>query len=169
MIIKSKVSCTAVMNEVYHKRSGGNVIAVETVLPHEVSRYGVVADRDWQDNHFAIHDMVEKPSPENAPSNLIISGRYILQPEIFDILADQTTGVGGEVQLTDAMLKLLAQQDFHGVKFAGKTFDCGSKEGFLAANIAFALERPDMAATTESMLKNALAELGYNVEKLNRA
>ena len=89
--------------------------------------------------------MVEKPKREDAPSNLIISGRYILQPEIFDILSRQGAGTGGEIQLTDAMLQLMASQKFHGVKFEGKTFDCGSKIGFLTANVAYALDRPDIA------------------------
>jgi UTP--glucose-1-phosphate uridylyltransferase len=88
--------------------------------------------------------MVEKPKPADAPSNLIISGRYILQPEIFSLLADQPKGAGGEIQLTDAMQTLMQQQPFLGVKYRGASFDCGSKIGFLTANIAYALDRDDI-------------------------
>jgi UTP--glucose-1-phosphate uridylyltransferase len=99
---------------------------------------------------FAITEMVEKPPREKAPSNLIITGRYILQPEIFDTLETQTGGAGGEIQITDAMIKLAQRQPFYGLKFDGRSFDCGSKIGFLAANIAYALERPDLAPALRS-------------------
>ena len=88
--------------------------------------------------------MVEKPKPQDAPSNLIISGRYILQPEVFDLLADQPRGAGGEIQLTDAMQTLMTLQPFVGVKYEGQSFDCGSKIGFLTANVAYALDREDI-------------------------
>ena len=88
--------------------------------------------------------MVEKPAPGTAPSNLIIMGRYLLQPEIFDILEAQERGAGGEIQITDAMIALLERQPFTAVSYKGKSFDCGSKAGFLAANIAFALQRADL-------------------------
>jgi UTP--glucose-1-phosphate uridylyltransferase len=88
--------------------------------------------------------MVEKPKVGEAPSNLFISGRYILQPEIFSILSEKTKGAGGEIQITDAMQVLIRRQSFTGVKYAGKVFDCGSKIGFLTANVAFALDRPDI-------------------------
>ena len=110
-----------------------------------MSSYGVVGRGSGPDNGFTIDGMVEKPRPENAPSNLIISGRYILQPEIFALLATQTKGAGGEIQLTDAMQNLMSKQSFTGVKFRGRTFDCGSKIGFLTANVAYALDRPDIA------------------------
>jgi UTP--glucose-1-phosphate uridylyltransferase len=89
--------------------------------------------------------MVEKPKPEEAPSNLFISGRYILQPEVFALLSEQTRGAGGEIQLTDAMQILIRTQGFTGVKYNGRAFDCGSKIGFLTANVIFALDRPDIA------------------------
>ena len=89
--------------------------------------------------------MVEKPKPAEAPSNLFISGRYILQPEIFALLSEQTRGAGGEIQLTDAMQILIRSQTFTGVKYEGRVFDCGSKIGFLTANVVFGLERPDLA------------------------
>jgi len=122
-----------------------NIIAVEEV-PHErVSSYGVVGVGEAKGKAFAITKMVEKPKREEAPSNLIITGRYILQPEIFDILARQERGAGGEIQLTDAMLQLMTAQPFYGLKFEGRSFDCGSKIGFLAANVAYALAREDIA------------------------
>ena len=100
--------------------------------------------------------MVEKPKREVAPSNLTITGRYVLQPEIFDILATQQTGAGGEIQLTDAMVTLAKRQPFHGLKFEGRSFDCGSKIGFLAANVAYALKRADLAPALQKELKELL-------------
>src|SRR6185295_19012609 len=123
----------------------GNVIAVEEVPLDRVHQYGVVGVGQTRGSTFAITEMIEKPSRERAPSNLIITGRYILQPEIFDILADQERGAGGEIQLTDAMIKLARSLPFYGFKFTGRTFDCGSKIGFLAANLAYALARDDIA------------------------
>jgi UTP--glucose-1-phosphate uridylyltransferase len=102
--------------------------------------------------------MVEKPARETAPSNLIITGRYILQPEIFDILAAGKRGAGGEIQLTDAMIELARTQPFYGLEFAGRSFDCGSKVGFLAANVAYALARPDIAPAMRAELKRLLGE-----------
>jgi UTP--glucose-1-phosphate uridylyltransferase len=100
--------------------------------------------------------MVEKPEPGNAPSDLIITGRYILQPEIFELLATQETGSGGEIQLTDAMITLSQTQPFYGLKFAGRSFDCGSKIGFLAANVAYALARDDLGAAMRDTLREFL-------------
>ena len=102
--------------------------------------------------------MVEKPAAAKAPSNLIITGRYILQPEIFDMLPTQKRGAGGEIQLTDAMIELARSQPFYGLKFDGRSFDCGSKIGFLAANVAYALERPDIAPAMRAELKRLLGD-----------
>jgi UTP--glucose-1-phosphate uridylyltransferase len=128
-----------------YDKTGGNVIGVEEVDPSEVSSYGIVAREDGPDSAFPITGMVEKPAPEDAPSNLFISGRYILQPEIFTLLGRQTKGAGGEIQLTDAMQILIRTQAFTGVKYDGRAFDCGSSLGFLAANVVFALDRPELA------------------------
>lgn len=144
MLIKAAPGALKQMMSAY-ENTGGNVIAVEPVDPAEVSSYGIVARGEGPDEAFVITDMVEKPAVEDAPSNLIISGRYILQPEIFTLLSQHIKGTGGEIQITDAMQKLMETQHFTGVKFAGRTFDCGSKTGFLAANIAYALDRPDIA------------------------
>ena len=104
-----------------------------------------------------IDGMVEKPKRGSEPSNLTILGRYILQPEIFDILGEQETGAGGEIQLTDAMLALLKRQPFYALKYEGRTFDCGSKLGFLTANVAYALDRPDLREALASEIKKLLA------------
>ncbi|MGH6982110.1 MAG: sugar phosphate nucleotidyltransferase, partial [Stellaceae bacterium] len=108
---------------------------------------------------FSITSMVEKPTQERAPSNLILTGRYILQPEILDLLATQDRGTGGEIQLTDAMIALARTQPFYGLKFDGRSFDCGSKIGFLAANVSYALARPDIAPGFRAEIKKILAEL----------
>jgi len=144
MLIHGKPGCLAQMIETYNNH-GGNVVAVEEV-PHEhVNRYGVVAlGKQFNDRTHSITAMVEKPKIEEAPSDLIISGRYVLQPEIFDKLATQKPGAGGEIQLTDSMIALLSDQDFFAYRFAGKTYDCGDKIGYLAANVAYALDRPDI-------------------------
>src|SRR5687767_9253926 len=141
-----------------HDSNGGNVVAVEEVPPGDVSSYGVVGRGDGPDAGFRITSMVEKPKPEEAPSNLIISGRYILQPQIFALLARGVRGAGGEIQLTDAMQTLMETQPFTGVRYVGQSFDCGSKVGFLTANVIFALDRPDIAASfTTEMRKRGLA------------
>jgi UTP--glucose-1-phosphate uridylyltransferase len=105
---------------------------------------------------FTITQMVEKPPRGTAPSNLIITGRYILQPEIFDVLETQEHGTGGEIQITDAMIRLAATLPFYGLKFEGRTFDCGSKIGFLAANVAYALAREDIAPAFRAEIEELL-------------
>jgi UTP--glucose-1-phosphate uridylyltransferase len=127
-----------------YEETGGNVIGVEECAWEDVSSYGVVVRGEGPDTGFAIDGMVEKPKRDEAPSNLFISGRYLLQPEIFTLLAEQTKGAGGEIQLTDAMQVLMKSQSFSGVKYDGKVFDCGSKLGFLTANVVFALDRDDI-------------------------
>ncbi|MEN3931154.1 UTP--glucose-1-phosphate uridylyltransferase [Microvirga sp. W0021] len=138
----SKDSMTQML-EAYDKH-GGNIIAVEEVAPDHTSQYGVVAVGAEHGKTFEITGMVEKPAPGTAPSNYIISGRYILQPEILDILSRQEKGAGGEIQLTDAMKKLCEQQEFYGMIYDGITYDTGSKLGYLLANIAYGLEREDI-------------------------
>ena len=144
MLIKSEPGVLSQMINAYNE-TGNNVIAVEETDPAGISSYGVVGRGDGPDTGFQITQMVEKPKPQDAPSNLIISGRYILQPEIFDLIAQQSKGAGGEIQITDAMQKLMEQQGFTGVKYNGRAFDCGSKIGFLTANIVFALDRQDIS------------------------
>ncbi|AUC93200.1 MULTISPECIES: UTP--glucose-1-phosphate uridylyltransferase GalU [Bradyrhizobium] len=121
-----------------------NVIAVEPVPDELTHQYGICGVGKRTGNIFEVDGMVEKPAKGTAPSNLSITGRYILQPEIFDILATQERGAGGEIQLTDAMIGLAKTQKFYGVEFEGERHDCGSKPGFLRANIAFGLKRPEL-------------------------
>jgi UTP--glucose-1-phosphate uridylyltransferase len=146
MIMKSKPGCLKQMMDVYENQGGGNVIAVEDVPWTDVSRYGVVGFSQSPEGVMAIDQMIEKPKRENAPSNSIISGRYILQPEIFKKIAAAKPGAGGEIQLTDAMIALMAEQAFWGFKFEGETFDCGDKLGFLMANVAHGLDHPEIGA-----------------------
>ena len=160
MIIKSEPGCLAQMVKVYEQRGGGNVIAVEEAPWEHVHRYGVVAHKDWNDNHFTIHAMVEKPKREDAPSNLIISGRYILQPEIFSEIEKVEPGSGGEIQITDAMISLSRYQRFHGLRFDGTTYDCGDKVGFLAANVAYGLEREDLGEAFKDALEQIIKRRG---------
>ncbi|WP_420415413.1 UTP--glucose-1-phosphate uridylyltransferase GalU [Roseibium sp.] len=145
VIIKSEVSCLKQMVDLYNT-TGGNIIAVEEVPEDHTQNYGIVELSDKiNGNADKITNMVEKPAPGTAPSNLMITGRYILQPQIFDLLSNQDTGAGGEIQLTDSMLKLMEGQSFASIKFEGRSFDCGSKAGFLSANIAFGLDDPKLA------------------------
>ncbi|MEO1398556.1 MAG: UTP--glucose-1-phosphate uridylyltransferase GalU [Pseudomonadota bacterium] len=157
MVMQSKRSCLASMMDLYG-RTGGNIIAVEECKPEDVSSYGIVATGAQVDGGFEVTDMVEKPRREDAPSNLYINGRYILQPEIFGLLENQQTGAGGEIQVTDAMLRLAADQPFYGYKFEGRTFDCGSKEGFIAANVAFSIAREDTGSAVRKLIEDLLAE-----------
>jgi len=127
-----------------YDRHGGNIIAVEEVPADQTHQYGIVSVGQEFGKTFEITGMVEKPPKGTAPSNYIISGRYILQPEIFDLLSDQERGAGNEIQLTDSMIRLMKEQKFFGMKYEGKTYDTGSKIGFLMANVAYALERGDL-------------------------
>jgi len=147
--------CMRQMIEAY-ERHGGNIIAVEEVPPDQTHQYGIVAVGADHGRTFEITGMVEKPKQGTAPSNLIISGRYILQPGVFDILSAGDKGAGGEIQLTDAMVKLLGRQSFHGMRFEGRTYDTGSKLGFLTANVAYALEREELGAALRTELKALL-------------
>jgi UTP--glucose-1-phosphate uridylyltransferase len=136
--------CMAQMVEQYNK-VGGNLLSVLEVPLDQVSSYGVIDPGTRDGKLTEVKGLVEKPNQENAPSNLIISGRYILQPEVMQVLAAQEKGAGGEIQLTDAMAQMIGDQPFHAVTFDGQRYDCGSKTGYIEANLAVALSRPDMA------------------------
>ena len=138
--------------------SNANILAVEKVPKERVHMYGVVGVGERKGKAFAITKMVEKPKASEAPSDLTITGRYILQPQIFELLEKQAAGAGGEIQLTDAMLALSGSQPFYGLEFEGRSFDCGSKIGFLAANVAYGLERPDIAPELRTELRRLLGE-----------
>jgi UTP--glucose-1-phosphate uridylyltransferase len=139
-----------------HAQVGGNIIAVEPAPEGEAHKYGIVALEAQNGRLNRMTGMVEKPAPGTEPSNLFISGRYILQPEIFDLLEKQGTGAGGEIQLTDGMAALMQSQDFHALEYEGTTYDCGDKLGLLRANVAFALRRPDLADAARAMLRSML-------------
>lgn len=157
VLVQAKRSCLAQMIDTY-KALGekSNIIAVEEVPMERVHMYGIVGVGKAHGKAFEITDMVEKPARDKAPSNLSITGRYILQPEIFDILAKGARGAGGEIQLTDAMITLAKKSPFYGLKFDGTSYDCGSKLGFLTANVAYALARPDLAKDFRAELKKLL-------------
>ena len=145
VLVKHERGCLAQMFDAARSLDDKtNIIAVEEVSQERTHMYGVVGIGKKLGDLFEINQMVEKPPKGTAPSNLTITGRYILQPEIFDILATQTRGAGGEIQLTDAMIELARRQPFYGLKFAGDSYDCGSKIGFLTANVAYALARADL-------------------------
>ncbi|MDF8334972.1 UTP--glucose-1-phosphate uridylyltransferase GalU [Novosphingobium cyanobacteriorum] len=150
--------CMKQMVDAYNE-VGGNLISVLEVPEEEVSSYGVIAPgAKVSDTLTEVTGLVEKPKREDAPSNLIISGRYILQPEVMRTLENQGKGAGGEIQLTDAMARMIGQQPFHAVTFAGRRFDCGSKTGFVEATLALALERPDMATEVRAIMEKLLAK-----------
>ncbi|MFM5931591.1 MAG: UTP--glucose-1-phosphate uridylyltransferase GalU [Novosphingobium sp.] len=147
--------CMKQMVEAYEE-VGGNLISVLEVPEEEVSSYGVIAPGARKGSLTEVTGLVEKPRREDAPSNLIISGRYILQPEVMRVLERQQKGAGGEIQLTDAMAQMIGSQAFHAVTFAGRRFDCGSKTGFVEATLALALEREDMADEVRAMARRLL-------------
>jgi UTP--glucose-1-phosphate uridylyltransferase len=159
VLVQHERGCLAQMMDAYNSLGkSANVIAVEEVPPERVHMYGIVGVGKPHGKAFSITKMVEKPAREAAPSNLSITGRYILQPEIFDLLATQETGAGGEIQLTDAMVALAKKQNFYGLKFEGRSFDCGSKIGFLTANVSYALARSDVAPEFRKELEALLGK-----------
>ncbi|GAA4663662.1 UTP--glucose-1-phosphate uridylyltransferase [Bartonella pachyuromydis] len=156
MLIQAKKSCLCEMINLYETTGGGNIIAVQECDQKEAHKYGIVGKGEQIANGFKITKMVEKPKKGTAPSNLYINGRYILQPEIFNILSNQEQGAGNEIQLTDAMVRLSKEQDFFGFQSEGRTFDCGSRTGFIEANVAFSLARADMHSQVSASLKSLL-------------
>ena len=150
-LVMSKTPCLRQLIDV-HEKTGGNVVAVMDVPKEHTNRYGIL-DLESDDGRLAsIKGLVEKPAPEKAPSTLSIIGRYVLLPEVFGQLDRQEKGAGGEIQLTDAMAKLIGNAPFHGLRFEGRRFDCGDKVGFLEANIAFALDRDDLGEAVQDVL-----------------
>lgn len=157
MLMMARPSCLAQMAEAYAK-VGGNIIAVEPTDTPE--RYGVITPESRDGRLIKMKGMVEKPKREEAPSNLFISGRYILQPEIFALLESQAPGAGGEIQLTDAMARLMSAQPFHALEYDGVTYDCGDKIGYLRASAAYALAHPHYGAKAAETLRDLLAHKG---------
>lgn len=152
-LILSEKGCLKQMIEAYNK-VGGNMVALMEVPREQTSSYGVVKPGDITDRLVEVRGLVEKPKAEDAPSNLAVIGRYILQPKVFEDLARMEKGAGGEIQLTDALARQLGLQPFNGYLFEGKRFDCGNKVGFLEANLAFAMDRADMRDDIMKFLKN---------------
>ena len=149
--------CMKQMVDAY-ARTGGNLVSVLEVPHEEVSSYGVIDPGAASGNLTEVKGLVEKPAVADAPSNKIVSGRYILQPEVMRILEDQEKGAGGEIQLTDAMAKMIGDQPFHAVTFDGKRYDCGSKLGFVEATLALALQREDMGSSVREIAQRLLSE-----------
>ena len=158
VIVKGKPSGLKQMVDAFGK-VGGNIIAVDPVPEDRVSSYGVIAPKSRDGRLIAMSGMVEKPPRESAPSNLAITGRYILQPEIFGLLEKQGAGAGGEIQLTDAMARLMELQDFYAYEFEGTVHDCGNKTGYFEAVLAHALDNPDTAAFARDLVKQAAGKL----------
>jgi UTP--glucose-1-phosphate uridylyltransferase len=157
MLHHGEKACLVEMIEAYNE-SGGNHIAVSPVPEDQTHLYGIVGVKDPNAKVSPLTSMVEKPRQGTAPSNLHVTGRYILNPEIFAVLERQEAGAGGEIQLTDAMVKLMAEekQPFFAVRFDGRIYDCGSKLGFLVANAAYALARDDLGPPFKAELKKLL-------------
>ncbi len=151
-LIVSEVPCLKQMVEA-HAETGGNVVAVEEV-PHEhTNRYGVLDPTDDDGRLVGVNGLVEKPDPARAPSRLAVIGRYILLPEVFEHLDRHQTGAGGEIQLTDAMARMIGRHPFHGLRFAGQRFDCGSRAGYLEAIVACAAARADLRTDMRGILE----------------
>lgn len=157
VLVSARPSCLAQMIKAY-EQVGGNVIAVDEVPAERVSSYGVIdpAEANADGDLIRMKGMVEKPPVDQAPSRLKITGRYLLQPEVFDLLANQTPGAGGEIQLTDSMERLMAQQDFHAFKFKGQDYDCGDKLLYLEAFVAMALENEKLGGAAREKIEALL-------------
>lgn len=151
-LVLHEKGCLAQMVDTYNNK-GGNVIAVKDVPREDTSKYGIVDIGKETDNVIEVNGLVEKPDPDKAPSTLSVVGRYILQPEVLDYLSTFETGAGNEIQLTDSMAKLIGSQPFHGLKFDGKHYDCGSRLGFIEANIAYGLADPEIGESVANIIK----------------
>jgi UTP--glucose-1-phosphate uridylyltransferase len=152
-IIDSDVPCLKQMIEVYEKYGGAPVIAVEEIEGEAISRFGVIAGEEVEPGVYRLTDMVEKPKFEDAPSNLAIIGRYVLTPDVFELIASTDAGVGGEIQITDALRRLAQTRPFYGLKFKGRRYDAGDKMGFLEATVELALKREDLGPAFRQYLK----------------
>jgi len=156
MIMDAEPGATAQALAAYNETGGSNVVVVEPCPPGMAHQYGIVALEGPEGRLRRMTGMVEKPAPGTAPSNLFISGRYVLNPEIFEALAERERGAGGEIQLTDAMARLMASQQFHALEYDGTTYDCGDRIGWLRANVALALKRPDLRDAVREALTHLL-------------
>ncbi|MGK6356505.1 UTP--glucose-1-phosphate uridylyltransferase GalU [Sphingomonas sp. DT-207] len=150
-----KPGCLKQMVEAYNK-VGGNLICAEEVPEDQTHRYGIITPGAREGALTEVKGLVEKPAPGTAPSNLSVIGRYILQPEVMRVLEGQETGAGGEIQLTDAMARMIGDQPFHGLTFQGTRYDCGDKAGFIQANIAVALSRTDIGQAVREFIARSV-------------
>lgn len=150
-VVQSETPCLKQLIDVHDER-GGNVVAVMDVPREHTKRYGVLDVSDDDGRLAIVSGLVEKPAPEDAPSTLAIIGRYVLDPAVMDLLGEQNVGAGGEIQLTDALALMVGSHPFHGVRISGRRFDCGDKVGYLEANIAYALKRPEMRDQVRALL-----------------
>jgi UTP--glucose-1-phosphate uridylyltransferase len=151
-LVLSDRPCMQQLADVYYQ-TGGNVVAVTEVPPEQTNRYGILEVGQDDGRLVEVRGLVEKPAPEKAPSNLSVIGRYVLRPEVIEYLALMERGAGGEIQLTDGMARMIGAMPFHGLRYEGRRFDCGDKVGFLEAQIAFALRRPDLEPAVRAFLK----------------
>ncbi len=151
-LVLSDTPCLKQLADVY-RDTGGNVVAVVEVPHDQTNKYGILKTGADDGRLVDVLGLVEKPEPADAPSNLSVIGRYVLMPEVIGFLSKMERGAGNEVQLTDAMAQLIGSQPFHGLRFEGRRFDCGDKVGFLEAQIAFALKRPELAGAVRAFLK----------------
>jgi len=159
-LVLSKTPCTQQLAEAYYE-TGGCVVAVTEVPHDQTSRYGILDIGSDDGRLVEVKGLVEKPKPEDAPSNLSIIGRYVLMPEVIVELARMERGAGNEVQLTDAMARLIGHIPFHGLRYEGRRFDCGDKVGYLEAQLAFALRRPDLGPAVRKFLKHYVSEADH--------
>ena len=157
VIVRAGPSCLAQMVAAYNE-TGGNMLAVDAVPEEEVSKYGVIAPKGRNGRLIEMDGMVEKPAREEAPSNLKITGRYILQPEIFGLLEDQGAGAGGEIQLTDAMARLMEKQSFYAFEYERQDYDCGSVLGYLDAVVGHAIHHPDIGEQAVALIERLVAD-----------
>lgn len=161
-MVLSQKGCLTQMFEAYEK-SGGNILGVMDVPREKTSSYGIVdidPDHTGDPRLVKARGLVEKPAPEKAPSTLSIIGRYILQPQVFDIIEKQKPGTGGEIQLTDAICSMIGKEDVYGYRFEGTRYDCGSLSGFVAANVAWALDRKEIRSQMYNELQQVFKEAG---------
>lgn len=151
-LILSETSCTKQLADAY-RETGGNIVAVTEVPREHTNRYGILDIGSDDGRLVEVRGLIEKPAPEDAPSNLSVIGRYVLLPDVIRHLSRMERGAGNEVQLTDAMAKMIGHTPFHGLRYEGRRFDCGDKVGFLEAQIAFALKRDDLGPAVRAFLK----------------
>jgi len=166
-IINSETPVTKQLMTVF-ERYQESVVALEAVEQSKVGRYGVIAGTQLEEGLYRIEDMVEKPAPEHAPSNLVIAGRYLFTPDIFDCIAATPPGKNGEIQLTDAMIRLMAQRSMYGVHFHGTRYDIGNKLDFIKTNVEFGLQRPEMAAELRDFIRELAEKLALESSMLSK-